>query len=101
VLRRQKRDDALARHVAPEIDHEVPQVIFLLRSDGAVGEEDERPLPRQFLHGVVRIDPRVHAFDRRELRARGAQLRRKHGPSGFERAQQIHFRWQTSYYTFP
>ena len=44
VFRRQKRHDALARHVGAQIDDEVPEVVLLVRADGAVGEEDERAL---------------------------------------------------------
>src|SRR5262249_29178272 len=40
VLRRQEGHDALARHIASEIRDEMTQVVFLLRTDGAVGEKD-------------------------------------------------------------
>ena len=73
-----------ARHVLAEIGHEMAQVVFFLRADGAVGQEHERALPRQPPDGVVRVDPRVHALAGRELGARRPQLRAEDGrrPSG-------------------
>ena len=53
-----------------EIGDEMAQVVFLLRADGAVGEEHERALPREAAHRVVGVDPRVHAL--RRARARRA-----------------------------
>jgi len=74
VLRRQKRHDALARHVPAEIRDEMPQVVFLRQADRAVGEEDVGALARQPPHRVVRVDPRVHALVGGELRPRRPQL---------------------------
>src|SRR5439155_794449 len=52
------------------------QVVFFAQADGAVGEEHERAAPGQPADRVIRVNPRVHAGRRRELRARRAQLRR-------------------------
>ena len=46
------------------------------RADGAVGEEDERALPREPPDGVVGVDPRVHALARRRARRAAAAARR-------------------------
>ena len=78
MLRRDERHDALARHVVAEIDHEMAEVVFFLGAHRAVREHDERALPRETADRVIRIDPRVHAFARRQLRARRPQLRREH-----------------------
>ena len=75
VLARQERDDLRSRHVAAEIDDEVPEVVFFLRSDGAVGQEDERAVARQAPDRVIRIDPGIHARRRFELGARRPQFR--------------------------
>ena len=90
VLRRQERDDALARHVAAEIGDEMPQVVFFGRADRAVGEEHERALARQPPDRVIGVDPRVHALRGRELGARRPQLRGKHGRTGTEGCEKIH-----------
>ena len=50
------------------------QVVFLLRADGAVGQEHEHVLAGEAADGVVGIDPRVHAFSRLELRPRRTEL---------------------------
>ena len=78
MLRREKRDDALARQVATEIGDEMTQVVFFLRTDRAVGKEHRDVLARQRADGVIRVDPRVHAFGRSQLRARRPELRRDH-----------------------
>ena len=82
MLRCQKRRDPVARHVVAEIRDEVAQVVLFLRADGAVGEEDERALPRQPAHRVVGVDPRVHSLRVRQLRPRRPQFRRKDGGAG-------------------
>ena len=61
MLRREERHDAIARHVGPEIDDEVPEVLLFVRADGAVGQEHERPAAHEAAHRMVRVDPRVHA----------------------------------------
>ena len=80
--RLQIRRDSVARHVVTEIRDKVSQVVLFLRADGAVGEEDERALPRQPAHGVIRVDPRVHSLGRRQLRPWRPQLGRKDRRSG-------------------
>ena len=77
VLRREERHDAIARHVGAEIDDQVAQVVFFARADGAVGEEHERPAAHEAADRVIRVDPRVHAGRRVELRARRPQLDRQ------------------------
>jgi hypothetical protein len=89
MLRREERHDARPRYVAAKIGHEVAQVVFFLRTDGAVGEEHEGVLPRQTPDCVVRIDPRVHALAGCELGARGTQLCREYRRTGTERGQKI------------
>jgi len=74
VLRRQERHDPLARHIRAEVRDEMSQVVFLVRSDRAVGQEDERALAREPAHGVVGVDPGVHALARGELRERRPEL---------------------------
>ena len=74
VLRRQKRHNPLARHVEAEIGDEMPEVVFFLRADGVVGEEDEGPLAREPADGVIGVDPGVHALARRQLRPRRSEL---------------------------
>ena len=60
-----------------EVGDEVPQVVFFLRADGAVGQADEGVAPRQGADRVVGVDPRVHAGVRvRARRAAGAAPRR-------------------------
>jgi hypothetical protein len=85
----QDRHDALAGNVASKICDQMAQVVLFRRSDGAVGQEDERALAREPAHGVVRVYPRVHALPHRELRARRAQLRREHAAAGPQRRQEI------------
>ena len=78
VLRRQEGHDALARHVEAEVGDEVTEVVFFVRADRAVGEEDVRALPREAPNRVVGIDPRVHALGRRELGTRRPELGGEH-----------------------
>ena len=47
VLARQEWDHVRPRHVGPEVDHQVAEVVFFLQPDGAVGQEDKRPFPRE------------------------------------------------------
>ena len=91
MLRGQKRNDGASRNVRAQIDHEVPEIVFLFRPDGAVGQEHERAFARQPADGVVRVDPGVHAGGGFELRAWRTQLRRNHGQArlqGFEESSQ-------------
>ena len=90
VLRGQERHDALARHVVAEIRHEMAEVVFLLRADGAVGEEHERASAREPLHGVVGVDPRIHALARRELGPRRPQFGCEHRRAGAKGGDEIH-----------
>ena len=90
MLCRQERDDPLARNISAEIDDQVAEVVFFLRADGAVGEEDERARPCQSLHGVIGIDPGVHAFVGGQLGPRRTQLRREDRRSRAECGEQVH-----------
>jgi hypothetical protein len=54
----------------------VPQVVFFLRADGAVGHHHADVLPHQAADGVIRIDPRVDAGGRLELGAGRTQFGR-------------------------
>ena len=42
MLAGQEWNDAKARDIRAEIDHQVSKVVFFLRSDGAVGQKHER-----------------------------------------------------------
>ena len=87
VLAGQERHDLRSRHVAPEIDHQVAEVVLFLRSDGTVGEEYERPVSRESAHRVIRVDPRVHAGGSFELGPWRPQLGgddRRAGQESFE-----------------
>ena len=87
VLARQERDHLRPRHVAAQIDDQVPEVVLLLRSDGAVGEEDERAVARQAADGVIGIDPGIHARCRLELGPRRAELGGDDGMAGAQRVE--------------
>ena len=89
VLRSQKRDDALARNIEPEIRDEMAEVVFLLCADGVVGEEDEGPLARQAPDGVIGVDPGIHALGRGELRARRSELGREDRRAGSEGCEKV------------
>lgn len=89
VLRRQERHDPLARHVGPEVGDEMPQVVLFLRANGAVGQEDKRPLARQTSNRVVRVNPRVHPFVNRQLGARRTELGRVDRLVGSKCCQEI------------
>ena len=75
MLGRQKRRDSRAWNVVPEVDDEMPQVVFFSESDGAVCEKDVRAVPRQTLDRVIGVDPRVHARGSGELGARRPEFR--------------------------
>ena len=62
-----------------QVDDQMTEVVFLLRSNRAVGEKYERALARQVTNGVIRIDPRIPAGGSLEVRARGTQLSRDDG----------------------
>jgi hypothetical protein len=72
---RQERHHVRSRHGAAEIADEMPQVVFLLQPDGAVGQKHERLVARQAADRVIRIDPRVHAFRGLQFRAGRTQFR--------------------------
>ena len=76
VLRGQERHDARSIDVLPEVGDEVPEVVLLLRPDGAVGQADERVATGQGADRVIGVDPRAHAGVGVELGARRTQLRR-------------------------
>src|SRR5207253_10678830 len=76
-------------HVVAEVRDEMPQVVFLLGADGAVGEEHEGALARQPPDRMVRIDPRVHALRGRELRAWRTQFGAEHRRAGSKCRQKI------------
>ncbi len=65
------------------------QIVFFLGADGAVGQKDERPLARESADRVVGVDPRIHAFARRELGARRTELRRKNRRAAAQGGQEI------------
>ena len=75
----QKRHDPVVRHVATEIRDQVAEVVFLLRADGAVGQEHECALTREAADGMIGVYPRVHAFARRQLGPRRPQFGRDDG----------------------
>jgi hypothetical protein len=77
VLGRQERHDPLARRVDAEVDDEMPQVVLLRGAHRAVGQEDERPAPRQAPHRMVRVDPRIHALRAPQLGLAAAEARRR------------------------
>ena len=74
MLAREKWNHAFARHVAPEIRDQVPEVVLLLGAHGAVGETHAHVLACEAPDRVVHVNPRVHSFGGRELGARRAQL---------------------------
>ena len=88
VLGGEERDDLRSRHVAAEVRDEMPQVVFFLRADGAVGQEDVDVAPRERADGVVGVDPRVHARAAPEARAGRAQLDRNDVRVAVERVEQ-------------
>ena len=87
VLARQEGDDLRSRDVAPEIDDQVPEVVFFLRSNGAVREEDVGTVARQTPYGVVGIDPGIHARRRFELGPGGPELGGYDGMAGPQRVE--------------
>ena len=89
MLRRQERDDPLARHIEAEIGDEMPKVVFFLRADGVVGEEHEGPLAREPPDGVIGVDPGIHALARRERRARRSELGGEDRRAGSEGGEKV------------
>jgi len=58
----EKSLDRATRHVRAEVDHEMPEVVFLLRTYSAVRQKDTDIAPGEAAHRVVHVDPRVHPF---------------------------------------
>ena len=50
----------IARHIVAKVEDEMPQVVFFLRTDGAIGETDMMPATHQATDRMVRVDPCVH-----------------------------------------
>ena len=46
--------------VGAQVGDEVTEVVFFLRADRAVGQEDEQLAPREAADGAIRVDPGVH-----------------------------------------
>ena len=57
-------------HIGAEIDDEVAEVVFLLDPTALSVRNTKRALPGEAVHGVIGVDPRVHA--RAGLRVRRA-----------------------------
>ena len=74
VLRRQKRDDSIPRRIVSEISDEMAQVVFLVLSDGAIGEKNVCVVLCESTNGVVRIDPGFDSSGRIEFGARRPKL---------------------------
>ena len=75
MLGRQERDDAIAWHIGPDVRHQMPEVVFLLRADRTVGQEDARAVPTQSMNRVVRVDPRIDAVSARQFGTGWPELR--------------------------
>ena len=82
MLARQKGHHARTRHITAQVDDEMAEVVFFLRSHRAVGQEHERAAAGQAANRVIRVDPRVPARRRFELRPWRAQLRGDNAPTG-------------------
>ena len=97
VLGRQERHDVVARHIGAQIDHQMAQVVFFARADGAVRQEHERPVADEAADRVIGVDPRVHAGGRVEFGARRTQFDGHHGRVRAKRAHQrpIRARWHS------
>ena len=78
----------MAAHIGAEVDHEMPEVVLLTRADRAVGQEHERAGAHEAPHGVMRVDPRVHAGGGVQLRARRTELHRHDRRHAVERRHQ-------------
>jgi hypothetical protein len=89
VLRREKRDNALARNVAAEVRDEMPEIVFLRHPDGAIGQKDIGTVLREPSNRVVGVDPGIHPLVRLELGARRPQFGGHHGPTATESSQKI------------
>ena len=90
VFRRHERHDALTRNVVLEVRHQMAKVVFLLCADGTIGQEDVGAFPGQPANCVVSVDPRVHAFGRRQFRTRRPELRREHRRTGAQGGEEVH-----------
>jgi hypothetical protein len=96
MFAREKRDHGRSWHVRAQVDHEVTKVVLFFRADGAVREEYVRAAAREAAYCVIRVNPRIHARGRFELRARWPELRRYYGRSGQQRFEE---RSQSDQYT--
>ena len=74
----------------PRFVDEMPEVVLFRRPDRAVGQEHVRAALREPAHGVVGVDPRVHAFGARQFRQRRAQFGGNHGVRAEQRVEK---RW--------
>ena len=88
VLGREKGDDPFARNVSTEVRHEMAEIVFFLRTDRAVGQEHECTLTAQAAHGVIGVDPCVHALVRCQFGPRRPQLRCNDGGTGLQGREQ-------------
>ena len=52
----------VARHVTSQVGDEMAQVVFLLCSDGAVGQEYAHVASGETADGMVDVNPCVHTF---------------------------------------
>jgi len=82
MLRRQKRHHPIARHGRTEVGDEMPEVVFFSGADGAVRQADEVVVARHPAHGLIGVDPGVHAGGRAELGPWWTQLRGEDGQAG-------------------
>ncbi len=85
VLGGQKRYHHVSRRLCAQVGAQMAQVVLLLLTDGAVGQEDKGLVAGQPPDRVVGIDPRVDAGRGIERGAWRAQLRRDDGPVACER----------------
>src|SRR5258705_3657325 len=75
----------VARDVTPEICNQVPEVVLLLRSNGAVGEKDPHVPACKAADRVVHVYPGVHPLAGSKLGPGRPQLRRDHRALGGQR----------------
>jgi hypothetical protein len=87
VLGGEEGNDALARHVGPEVGHQVAQVVLFLRAHGAVGHHHLHVAPDETTDGVVGVDPGVDAGRRLQFRSRRAQFHGDHVRRGSQRRE--------------
>ena len=90
VLGREERDDAVARHVGSQVRDQMTQVVLFLQSDSAVRQEHSDVLLRQCPHGMVGIDPGVHALERSQFGSRRSKFGGNHGLPGLQSAEERH-----------